>query len=183
MPRTDAIKLFWNIARPVAGLGQHPVADDIRGGGYFFRFDHLIRLPAVACEVSKLEVCNIRRVSALIHRDDMVNRRGKGVRPFQGLIHGFPTDAAVFLRKQDDAPVLIKLCFVNALTVRAVWSCHNLLHATKPPGEVNRTAMSAGGKMKKVKINEQAASDLRDGPVGYGKSGMLARGSSPETSA
>ena len=27
--------------------------------------------------------------------------------------------------------------------------------------------------MKKVKINEQAASDLRDGPVGYGKSGRV----------
>lgn len=27
--------------------------------------------------------------------------------------------------------------------------------------------------MKKVKINEQAASDLRDGPVGYGKSGSV----------
>lgn len=33
--------------------------------------------------------------------------------------------------------------------------------------------MSAGGKIKKVKINEQAASDMGDGPVGYGKSGSV----------
>ena len=114
---------------PIERSREDPVADYLLLA-IVFLWHQLVALLSVATTMSELKVCDVRRVSTLCHRDDVVDRCAEGVGGFQTEVHRLPTDRTNRLRCEYSFSILLKL---SPMWGVLVWSvCHNFLQHKRP---------------------------------------------------
>ena len=90
---SDAVEGHLNLTRgtlpppisdrlPVERLRQHPVRYNLRLLIELDLFDELVRFFSVAAQMRKLEVADVRRMSALVYGYDVIYARRERVREF-----------------------------------------------------------------------------------------------------
>lgn len=102
------------------GPGQHTIGDQLRALLKDLFFGQLVGFLAVAAHMGKLQITDIRGVTASGDRDNVIHAGGKRMRPFHTEIYGVAADAAVGLGCVDLLFVGFKLRTPGAVVVGAL---------------------------------------------------------------
>lgn len=102
---------------PIASLRQYAVGEELDRPVKYLLFDELIRLLAITAPVRELQIADVRRVSALGYRDNVVDAGGQRVRIFEREINGSAAYAAHGLRGVYPLFVCAELLLMSAAAV------------------------------------------------------------------
>lgn len=112
---------------PVKCLGEIAVGDQLILRRKVQLHRQLVRLGAVAGKVRKLEIRNVRRMTAFCDRKYVVDAWGHRMWEFQLEIHQLTADTADRLRGVDFFLVRFKLRSLRSVVIGAqIWFCHAL---------------------------------------------------------